>query len=252
MNEGDAYQHFASLYDALMAEAPYDEWLAFLKKKTAKLELSNYRLLDVGCGTGTLAMMLADAGFEVTGVDLSEEMLTIAADKAIAENQNITFVQQDMRELDLGETFPIITAFCDVVNYLETYEDVKRTFQSIYAHLENGGLFIFDVHSVYKIDHVFQGASFSFAGEALSYIWDCFDGSYEHSVEHELSFFVLEESGLYRRYDEVHRQRTFEIEAYIKALESSGFTVMAVEGDFKEGPLDEKAERLFFTTIKQK
>ncbi|MGV3487552.1 MAG: class I SAM-dependent DNA methyltransferase [Tuberibacillus sp.] len=251
MNNSEAYRHFASLYDELMAEAPYNNWLEFLKRKTAQYEVKDKRLLDVGCGTGTLAVMLANDGYEVTGVDLSEEMLTIASIKAAESPLSVVLVQQDMRELDLGETFPLITAFCDCINYLETYDDVERTFTAVYEHLESGGLFLFDVHSIYKMDHVFQGASFSFAGEELSYIWDCFEGPYEHSVDHELSFFVLEETGLYRRYDEVHHQRTFEKDVYVNALEKAGFHVLDIEGDFKDGMPDQHAERLFFTAVKQ-
>jgi len=252
MNEGGAYRHFASLYDALMMDAPYEQWLDFLKKKLAEYDKEAARLLDVGCGTGTLAILLSEMGFRVTGVDLSEEMLTIAMNKALAENQNIVFLQQDMRALDVGETFPVITAFCDVINYLETYEDVEQTFRSVCEHLDEGGLFLFDVHSIYKVDHLFQGASFSYAGEELSYIWDCFEGPYEHSVDHELSFFVQTDSDLYQRFDEVHHQRTFDQELYARALEKSGFKVLSIEGDFKEGIPDEHAERLFFTAIKEK
>lgn len=248
MSESGNYQHFALLYDELMAEAPYDKWLEFFKAKVEARELGEKDVLDVGCGTGTLAIQLSDLGFHVTGVDLSDEMLTVAADKA--SGRDVTFIQQDMRELDLGQTFSIVTSFCDCLNYLESFEDVKMTFRSVYEHLEAGGLFLFDVHSVYKMDHVFQGASFCSADPELSYIWECFDGPYEHSVDHELSFFVVEEAGLYRRFDETHHQRTFEKTEYTQALEEAGFTLLSVEGDFEKGEPRATAERLFFTVIK--
>ena len=251
MNEGASYHHFAIAYDELMSEAPYEKWLAFFEAKTKALAGSVENVLDVGCGTGILAIQLAGKGFRVVGVDLSENMLAIATGKALEQNIDVTFIEQDMRDLQLGQTFSVITAFCDVINYLKTFEDVEQTFRSIYEHLDHGGLFLFDVHSVYKIDYVFNGASFCAADDELSYIWECYEGPVEHSVDHELSFFVLENSDLYRRFDEVHHQRTFERDEYVQALEKSGFTLISVEGDFNEGEPDERAERLFFTVIKK-
>jgi cyclopropane fatty-acyl-phospholipid synthase-like methyltransferase len=252
MSEGNSYQHFAFLYDVLMDEAPYEKWLDFFQKKVSGHLNSAKSLLDIGCGTGTLAIQLAGQGFNVTGVDLSDEMLAVSASKLAETDQRITFVQQDMRQLQLGQTFPIATAFCDVINYLESFEDVKETFSSVYDHLDDGGLFLFDVHSVYKMDHIFQGASFCSADPELSYIWECFEGAHEHSIEHELSFFVQEDNGFYRRYDETHKQRTFDKADYVLALEDAGFKLISVEGDFEEGAPHEHAERLFFTAIKKK
>ncbi|WP_027725728.1 class I SAM-dependent DNA methyltransferase [Tuberibacillus calidus] len=250
MSDQNAYQHFATFYDVLMSDAPYDLWVEFLKRKTLQYGITGGRLLDVGCGTGTLALMLSATGYQVTGVDLSEEMLAVALDKALQEDVNVHFIQQDMRHLDLGETFEVVTAFCDVMNYLENESDVMSSLQSVYHHLAPGGLFLFDVHSVYKMDCLFRNHSFSYAGEDLAYIWDVFEGAFPHSVEHEISFFVEESPGLYRRFDECHRQRTFPVEFYKSRLEQTGFTVLSVEGDFKEGRPAEDAERLFFTAVK--
>lgn len=240
-----SYSRFASVYDALMQDAPYDEWNDFLQR-----EAKPGTLVDIGCGTGELSIRFAHAGFQVTGVDLSDDMLAIAREKADEHNLSIPLFQQDMRELDGLGLFQTAVIFCDSLNYLKTEEDVKKTFQAVYAHLEKGGLLLFDVHSLYKINHVFQEQTFADAAEDISFIWNAFPGEYSNSIEHELTFFVQTERGLYDRFDEVHYQRTFTPEQYQQWLSEAGFHVKSITADFtNEGP-EKTSERIFFKAIK--
>src|SRR5688572_17542060 len=126
-----SYNRFAAVYDALMQDAPYDEWEAYLQK-----EVKGGSLLDIGCGTGELAVRFARAGFEVTGIDLSDDMLAIAHEKVEENGYNIPLFQQDMRELDGIGMFDTAVIFCDSLNYLAAADDVKQTFQSVFNHLK--------------------------------------------------------------------------------------------------------------------
>lgn len=244
-----SYQHFALLYDELMMDAPYENWLQFIMKNITKYGNGGKRLLDLGCGTGTLSIPLSVQGYNVTGIDLSEEMLAIAQAKSTDAGVQIAYFQQDMRELEGFEPFDIIGVFCDSLNYLRTEQDVELTFKNIFDHLLPGGLFLFDVHSIYKMDNIFIGQSYCSNEEEISYIWNCFAGEQPHSVEHELTFFV-KENDLYYRYDEVHYQRTFIVDTYQQWLEKTGFELLAISADFTEEKPVENSERIFFIVRK--
>jgi ubiquinone/menaquinone biosynthesis C-methylase UbiE len=245
------YESFAYWYDELMKEAPYDAWQAFVKNKIQMYgRKETKRLLDIGCGTGELAIRLAKDGFDVTGVDLSENMLAVAQAKAERQHVSLEFFQQNMTELEGFPPFDCAMIFCDSLNYLQNEAEVQQTFARIYELLHEGGLLLFDVHSIYKMDHVFQGATFTSNDEHISYIWTCYPLETPHSVEHELTFFVRERDERYERYDEVHVQRTYDIAQYEQWLISTGFTVLEVSADFTDKPPSDTAERIFFVAKK--
>src|SRR5689334_8476118 len=104
-----SYGRFAYLYDTLMSDVPYDSWITYLDKY---LPQKNIRVLDLACGTGTITEKLLVQGYNVTGVDLSEEMLAVAAEKLSRQGHHIPLFAQNMAELDLGETFDVVTIFC--------------------------------------------------------------------------------------------------------------------------------------------
>jgi SAM-dependent methyltransferase len=244
------YEKFAYMYDKLMSDAPYDQWVSFVLEVMKQNEIVNGKILDVGCGTGNIAIPLSELALAVTAVDLSAEMLMIAQAKSQEKQTDVKFFQQDMRELEGLGTFDVVISLCDSINYLNNQDEVATTFQGVYDHLNNSGIFIFDVHSIYKIDEIFRGNTFADSGEEIAYIWECFAGESDHSIEHELSFFMKNERGLYERFDELHKQRTYPIEVYKQALENTGFTVEQVTGDFSLATLPKNSLRWFFVAKK--
>ncbi|WP_347549520.1 class I SAM-dependent methyltransferase [Pseudalkalibacillus hwajinpoensis] len=240
-----SYERFSYVYDRLMEDAPYDEWakLVMNERKAGKV-------LDLGCGTGECSIRLAEAGYDVTAVDLSEHMLSVAQEKAIASKLPIQFIQQDMRELETGDLYDVVTIFCDSLNYVTDREGVQSVLNRAFTHLKPGGVLLFDVHSLYKMDHLFIGQTFADNQEDVSYIWHSFAGEESGAVEHELSFFLENEDGLYERFDEIHLQRTFEIDEYITWLSYSGFTALSITADFTEEEPFDSAERIFFKAFK--
>jgi SAM-dependent methyltransferase len=198
-----------------------------------------------------MTVELAQHGFEVTGVDLSDEMLLVANEKAVKLGLSIPLFQQNMAELEGLGQFDCVTIFCDSLNYLRDEEDIVKTFSRVHEHLKEGGLFLFDVHSIYKMEEIFRDNTFAVNGEEVSYIWDCFPGVEPYSVEHDLSFFVRDdESGLYDRFDELHYQRTYPVEQYKKWLEQAGFTVSEILADLEDAPLAAETERILFVASK--
>ncbi|KMY54817.1 methyltransferase [Bacillus sp. FJAT-27231] len=239
------YERFARVYDFLMEDAPYEQWLDFFQQHAS--ELPGKSVLDLACGTGELTWRLAEAGWDVTGVDLSDSMLFAARQKAEAKHLSIPLFQQDMRDLEGLGQFDVITIFCDSLNYLTEEEDIKRTFRGVQQHLKKDGLLLFDVHSLYKMLHIFKDGTFTAVNESVSYIWNCFDGEQPDSIEHELTFFVRqEETDLYERFDELHVQRSFAVEQYKTWLQEIGFSDVVITADFTGNSPEETSERIFF------
>lgn len=245
-----SYKQFAYLYDQLMEDAPYSKWLSFIKSAASEYYPNAERFLDVGCGTGSLSILLAKEGLNVTGIDLSSDMLTVAKEKAENEKVPLSLFQQDMRELEGLGLYDCVTILCDSLNYVLTEEDVKRSFLSAWNHLETGGLLLFDIHSLHKINNIFIGHTFGSSEDQLSYIWQCFQGEFENSVEHELTFFV-QTGQLYERHDELHIQRTFSIEEYSKWLLECNFDVISITGDFENISPRDTSERILFVAKKK-
>jgi SAM-dependent methyltransferase len=249
-----SYGRFAYYYDALMEEAPYSSWVEFVLSAWRLYGLKDdMSLLDLGSGTGQLSIRFASEGFSVTGVDLSSEMLSVARSKAEEAGMNIPFYEQNMAELELPGQFGICGIFCDSLNYLRSENEVTETFQRVAHHLVPGGLFVFDVHSVHKVVEGFINHSFSLNGDEVSYIWDSFEGEHPNSVEHEISFFILDElSGKYDRFDEIHYQRTFPVETYTAWLQEAGLEVLQIGADFDMAAPSADSERIFFIARKPK
>ena len=152
MNFQMSYEYFSFLYDELMNEAPYDEWIKFFEQqKNANLPHSK-KIMDLACGTGEISLRLFEKGYDVTGIDLSEEMLSIASHKAATNGFTIPFIEQNMAALEGFQDYDVVVIFCDSLNYLQNDEDVLATFQSVYRALGDNGLFLFDVHTPYKME----------------------------------------------------------------------------------------------------
>ncbi|AIE60814.1 Putative methyltransferase [Bacillus methanolicus MGA3] len=246
-----SYERFAYFYDVLMKDAPYDKWVEIVLSKLKKYKVEGKELLDLACGTGELSVRLSKAGFRVTGVDLSSDMLTVARAKADENRQQICFFQQNMAELEGLGQFDAVCIFCDSLNYLETETEVMNTFKHVSHHLKKGGLLLFDVHSIYKMMHVFMDETFAFVEDDISYIWQCYKGDYPNSIEHDLVFFLLDkETGQYDRFEELHVQRTFSVDEYKNWLKEAGFELLEIFADFHDGQPDDHSERIFFVARK--
>ena len=247
------YQAFAALYDSLMADAPYNKWVDFVKNQLQKPNLNDLSILDIGCGTGELLVLLQQSGANVTGVDLSAEMLSLAKDKCEKAGFSPPLFQQSMTNLEGLGQHDVVTIFCDSLNYLESEEDVLATIKSAYQQLKEEGILLFDVHSITKINKGFINQTFAEDTEKMAYIWTSFEGEYENSVEHELAFFMEdEETGLFERSYELHKQRTFSVDQYQSWLNEAGFCNVTIYADFTNSEPTEDSERLFFYAEKKK
>ena len=222
-----SYNSFAFHYDKMMADVDYTWWIKNIEKNLAK----GSHVLDVGCGTGTLSLSLANLGYHVTGLDLSEDMLVVANEKACQRGLPIAFIQRDMRKLTGLSGFDCVLIAVDALNYLETETEVRQTLLGAFEALKNNGLLVFDVHTPHKMTHLFKDYLYVENNDDLTYIWHIEEGKYPLSVVHELTLFAKNETGDYKRTIEYHHQRTFEMVHYETWLTEIGFKDIIRHGD---------------------
>jgi SAM-dependent methyltransferase len=244
-----SYGEFAHYYDLLMADAPYEQWVSYTNHAIKMYAPQTKSIIDLGCGTGEIAIRLSKNGYDLTGVDLSNEMLAIAHQKSVESNTTITWTEQDIRSLKSPHKYDMAVSFCDVVNYLVDEKDVGSFFSNVYNTLSDGGLFLFDVHSETYLHHFLMNQTFAEVQENVSYIWFCDQGEND-SVHHDLTFFVKGVDNTYKRFDEFHIQRTYPIAFYQNILQNIGFTVLGIHSDFSFNELKENGDRIFFTCQK--
>lgn len=226
----------------------YDQWLDFVEQELPK---TTGQILDLACGAGRLAVMLAQNGYQVSGVDLSEEMLALAEMHAREANLAIPFMQGNMLDLsELGQ-YSAVTCFADSFCYLQDEAQVLQAFKEVYQHLENNGKFIFDVITPYQTDEVYPGYMYNYTTEDQAFIWSSFTDEFEHSAVHELTFFVWNEAlASYERVSEIHHERTYELEVYQRLLTQAGFKDITVSADFGKSELTLETTRWFFSCHK--
>ena len=240
-----AYEAFSYYYDIMMQDVPSHKWIS----KTKQYLPQGSMILDVGCGTGTISILLAKEGYHVTGIDLSEEMLSLAYEKTLTEGLGIHYVQQDMSRLEGFSDFDGAVIYVDSLNYLKNDREVFQTFRHLYESIKEGGILIFDVHSLFKVTEIFQDYLFADTNPDLTYIWHVCEGKYPYSIEHELTFFKRE-GDRYERFEETHYQRTFAIEEYVQWLEDIGFKILEISADFLDEAPTEESERIIVVAQK--
>lgn len=250
-----AYGKMAFLYDRLMADMPYDRWVDLVVGACRSSAMPIRHVVDLGCGTGECSIPLAAAGFRVTGIDRSEEMLSVAAGKAVdlaggTVASSLRWVHQDMREWELGEAADAVVSLCDCLNYVTEERDAAAVLEQTFRQLKPGGFFLFDVLTEAQFEDYEANQPFYLNEEDLAYIWTCEWQPELSSIEHEITFFVADGSGRFERFDETHRQRAYRAEWLLERLERAGFSEIETFGDFERGPIDDRTRRAFFLARK--
>ncbi len=215
------------------------------ERRGALLDSERNLVLDLGCGTGTLTELLYWKGFDMIGVDNSEEMLGVAFEKKENSGSEILYLCQDMRELDLYSTVGTVVCVCDSVNYLLEDGDVEDAFALVNNYLYPGGLFIFDFNTVYKYEHVIGDAVIAENRDECSFIWENYYYDGERLNEYDLTIFVREDGELFRRFTETHFQRGYTLEEMKSFVEKAGMQpVLFLDADTRKAPT-ENSERIY-------
>ncbi|MBR1442448.1 MAG: methyltransferase domain-containing protein, partial [Firmicutes bacterium] len=167
-----SYEKFAEVYDTFMQDIPYDKWAEHLKKIWKKYGLEPELVAELGCGTGNMTIRLAKEGYDMIGIDLSEQMLDKAREKTQAEGFDILYLNQDMTEFELYGTVQSIICLCDSINYITERDELLEVFRLVNNYLDPKGLFIFDINTVYKFREILANNSFCETTENSAYTWE--------------------------------------------------------------------------------
>lgn len=237
----DIYQDFAEVYDRFMDDVPYEQWGERIDGLIRKygvskperdaeglLESERNLVVDLGCGTGTLTELLYAKGYDMIGVDASEAMLNAAVEKKEKSGSEILYLQQDMRDLELYSTVGTIVSVCDSVNYILEEDELLDMFSLVNNYLYPGGIFLFDFNTDYKYREVIGNSTIAETKEDCSFIWNNFYDAEEEINEYDLTVFVREENGLFRRFEETHYQRGYSVEQMRRLIEQAGMSVVEV------------------------
>lgn len=250
------YTGFASVYDMFMDNVPYEEWAAYVKKLLEKHGIFQGLLLELGCGTGSMTRQLADQGYDMIGVDNSEEMLQVAREKGKEDSTDILYLCQDMREFELYGTVAAVISVCDSMNYILSEEDLLQVFKLVNNYLDPNGVFIFDLDTQYAYEEVLGDNTIAESREEGSFIWE--NTYYEEELVNEINLTLflpeLEEkenasgSGhaqLFRRYEETHYRKAYPIKTIKRLLEEAGMEWVAVYEALTEKKPTKTTERVY-------
>lgn len=240
----DAYTSFAAVYDTFMDNIPYEEWAAYYIELLKEYGVCDGIVLDLGCGTGSMTERLATAGYDMIGVDNAEDMLELAMDKRAASGNDILYLLQDMREFELYGTVRAIVSVCDSVNYITEQAELLEVFRLVNNYLDPKGVFLFDFNTVYKYRELLGERTIAEDREECSFIWDNYYDEEDRINEYALSLFIREDSGMYRKYQETHFQRAYELAEMRKLVEQAGLEFITAYDAFTRKEPTETSERI--------
>ena len=242
------YGKFATIYDLLMRDVPYDAWADYVIKMLDGCQT----VLECACGTGEITYRLAKAGFDVIAADISDDMLRIATEKLRSMgglSKRVHFIQMDMQRIVLHKPVDCVICCCDGVNYLTSDRAVQRFFNAAYSSLKPNGILLFDISSRYRLSTDLGCTTFFETGQDASYIWQNTYDDAAKLIKMELTFFK-KQAALYERFDETHVQRAHSLKEIMSWLDKCGFDATAYDC-FTQNPPMPNSERIQFFSRKR-
>ena len=238
------YNKFSEVYDNFI-NIDYGSWVKYIESLWAKFGCKPNLVLDLACGTGNITIPLAKKGYDMIGLDLSEDMLSMARSKS-RKLENILFTLQDMRRFELYGTVDACICMVDSVNYILGEAELSEVFRLTRNYLNPGGLFIFDINTKHKFQNILKSNSFCDITEDAALIWENYYDEDSQINEYMVSIFLKSKNGLYERHEEFHSQRAYEAEYICEALKASGFELLAQYDALTFDKPRKESEKVFF------
>lgn len=247
------YGDFAYYYDLLTENVDYESRCEYICNLLAENGVSKGILLDLACGTGTMSMLLSDKGYDVIGVDASEDMLSVAQEKKMESGKDIMFLCQRMEELDLFGTINAAVCTLDSINHITDEKTVQQVFSKVSLFMEDKGIFLFDVNTPYKHCEVLGDNTFIYDMDDVYCVWQNSTDKKTLLTEVSLDIFekdTEEEEDVYYRYSEEFSEKGYELSQIEKWLTEYKFEVLGVYEELSKNKVGEKTQRAVFVARK--
>lgn len=246
-----SYGIFSSVYDILTENVEYERIANKICSLLSRNGINGGLLLDIGCGTGTLSFLLEKNGYDVIGVDPSEDMLSVANEKKYEENSSAIFLCQSGEELDLYGTIDCAVCSLDTINHISSLEKIRETFKKISLFMNMGGIFIFDINTVFKHREILGDNTFVYDMDEVYCVWQNTFCREEMKTDIDLDFFIKNENDeSYEKYSESFSEYSYETEEILNILSECGFEVISLCDDYTDGNITKNTQRITITAKK--
>lgn len=246
-----SYGDFAYFYDNLTDNVDYEKRCSYIKGLLAENGVGEGILLDLACGTGTVSLMLSDMGYDVIGVDASEDMLSVAQEKKMESGADVIFLCQRMEELDLFGTINACVSTLDSINHVTDEETVREIFRRVSLFMEDKGIFLFDVNTPYKHKCVLGDNTFVYDTDEVYCVWqNSTDESLVTTVNLDLFEKDEDDEETYYRYSEEFTERAYDLDDIKKWLEDVKFEVIGIYEELTKDSVKADTQRAVFVARK--
>lgn len=246
----NSYGPLARRYDALTRDVDYGLWARFLQKHFACAGREVRSVVELACGTGSLLLRLAELGYDVTGVDLSPDMLAVAANKCADLETQPLLLQQDVSRLRLLAPADAAVCCLDSLNYLTRPAAVRRTFRRVWQALAPGGLFLFDIRSP-ELLRSMDGQIFLDETEDTYCVWRGDFSQRRNILSYYMDLFYQNPDGTWDREEELHEEYAYDPGELEQWLNEAGFGRVRQYGNLVMRPPKPGEERIFFVAERQ-
>lgn len=243
-----SYQTFAYLYDELTQNVEYEKRCDYILSFFEQNDIKSGTVLDLACGTGSMSIPFMKKGYNIIGVDLSEEMLEIASHRLFEAGNNFSLLKAKMQKFELPEKADACICCLDSINHLNNIDDVLATFKNVYDSLNNNGLFVFDVNTVYKHNEILADNTFVFDEDDCYLVWDN-EAVDDRTVRILLDMFILNGES-YDRFSEEFEETAYSVEELSSLLNKVGFVDIKVYDELSYDEPKNDSERLYFVCKK--
>ncbi|HEY3298083.1 MAG TPA: class I SAM-dependent methyltransferase [Armatimonadota bacterium] len=244
------FDKIAFLYDELMSTVPYNEWFKYLDGLLDKFQHHPKTVLDLCCGTGTFSRLLAEKGYQVSGVDISAGMIEVARQRSLAAGLDIDFRVQDAAQLRFGKKFDLIISLFDSLNYIVDASSLQQTFYRVSEHLNPESIFIFDMNTELALAiGLFNQDNLGHRRAPVHYNWR---SSYDKAARicRIHMDFVYRKGGIGEKVEVVHFQRAYDEMEVVEMLITAGLKVHAVYDAYTFEPANRQSDRVFYVARK--
>lgn len=240
----NSYCEFSAVYDELTQNVDYPKRFEYINHFLIENNITNGTVLDLACGTGSMSIELIKNGFDVIGIDLSENMLEIASNRLLEYGDNFSLLKGNMTDYRLDKSVKACICSLDSINHLNDINDVEKTFCNVYNSLDENGVFVFDVNTIHKHNEILANNTFVFDEEDFYLVWDNEFVS-DRVIRILLDMFVWNGKS-YDRFSESFEETAYSIYELLDALCRAGFSDISVYDELTLNPPREKSERLYF------